>query len=411
MENYNLDSDLDMDIKFDFQHDFTATENRVMDELLTDQTEADDIFNGMRENPSSYFEYFRQDSNVGIDLDIAEQFQQQPMVSIENGVSQAGFNHAYFSTAPCDNDASMDVQNDDGIDFDWTTFLADKSPGFLSPTAVAQSSDTNGQQNPALEDSTGSAGSTNVINDNGFIYQELKTLDITRLYGNLCKTFGLDDLKKLDKCFDYSALSTADKRGDHDGDGGGGGGDAEEPLIDHPIAKKKVFLMPLQMDPQSNAFLQNIATKLTNQPMVLNSIINKCDKSKDAKKLETASEPKKSVQQSEQYLSMRERLARVATKPIALPMINKKTTSTERRPRKQTFKIENEKMPIQYSVQIILHDIRKTAIFNSSSNSKETATEKPAKVKKMSKSKPTMKKCTETAKAEPKKSRRSIKKN
>lgn len=414
MDNFKL-SDFVMDFEFDFQNDFTAIENQVIDEILTNKIETDGMFDGMHENPSSFFEYFCNDSGVVNGLDTAEQFQQQQqqqqqMVSIENVLNQAGFDHTNISTASCEIGAStVDEQNVDGIDFDWTSFLEDKTPGQLIP-ANEQSTDTNDQQNAISQDKyiIQDIGSANVINDNGFIYQELHCLDVKKMYGTLKKTFGLDDLKKLDKCLDFSTLSTTKHptQQDKTDDSNDADGIDDELIIDHrsgPLAKKKVFLMPLHMDPQSNEALQNVAAKLKEQPTVLNSILTKCGKSKDAENLVMTDEPKHTTQPSEQCLSTRERLERVAANNnIALPVI--KTTSTERRQRKQIFKIENNKVPIQYAVQIILNDINKSGIFNSVSSMK-TVTEKLSKVKKqMPKSKPTPKL------EEPKKNRRSSKK-
>lgn len=390
MENFNL-SDFVMDFEFDFQNDFTTTENQVIDEILTNEIETGGIFDGVRENPSS-FEYFYDDPGAVNGFGTAERLPQQQMLAIENGVNQAGFNHGNFSTASYEIEASVDEHFVDGIDFDWTTFLEDKSPGQLN-TAIEQSMVD--QQNQAVQDDL--LGSANVINDNGFIYQELKTLDVPQIYGNLGKTFGLDDLKKLDKCVDFASLTTSkhpiqqDNNDDIDGD--------DETMIDHrndPLAKTKVFLMPLQMDPQSAESIQNVATKLKKYPEVLNSMLNKCGKSKNAEKLELPGKAKHIKQQSEQYHELE---AKTTISPMIKP-------STERRQRKDIFKIE--KVPIQYALQIVLNDINKSGIFTS----KETVTEKPTKAKKqMSKSKPT-KKPLENIKAaeEPKKNRRTSKK-
>lgn len=165
--------------------------------------------------------------------------------------------------------------------------------------------------------------------------------------------------------------------------------------------------MPLQLDPQSTESLKNVATKLKKNPMVLNSMLNKCGESKNVEKLELSCQPKRIKQQSEQYLSLRERLERVASKNITLPMIQ---PSTERRQRKYIFNIEKDKVPpIQFAVQIVLNDINKSGIFTTS---KETVAEKPTKVKKqMPKSKPSKKPHKNTeAVDEPKKTRQSSKK-
>lgn len=432
MENFNM-GDFTMDFEFDFQNDFTATENQVIDDILTNETETDGIFDGTRENPSStFFEYFGDDSGAVNGLGISEQYPQQQyqMAAIESGMNQAGFNNVNFSTPACEIAASVDEQNVDGIDFDWTTFLQDKTPGQLKPSDCEQSTDTNDeqqqQQNSASADSSNSLlGSVDVINDNGFVYQELKTLDVPQIYCNLDKAFGLDDLKKLDKCVDFASLSTTkhttqQENNNHDNDAEDDGG-GDEPIIGHRndgLARKKVFLMPLQMDEQSTESLKNVAAKLKKNPMVLNSLLSKCGKTKKAEKFQLTADPKRSLQQSEQYLSVRERLERVAAKNIALPMI--KTGSTERRQRKQIIKMENDKVPIQYAVKIILNDINKSGIFkintniSSSSSTKETVTEKPKKVKKQSpKSKPTSKHhepIEAAAKVEPKNTRRSSKK-
>lgn len=405
MENFNL-SDFVMDFEFDFQNDFTATENQVIDEILTNQIEPNGALNGMHGNPAPFFEYFCDEAVSGLgsaERFLQQQQQQQQMVSIENGMNQAGFDG--------DVEAPVDEQNEGDIDFDWTTFLQDKSPGQLAPVNE-QTIDANDQENPATQD--GSLVSANVINDNGSVYQELKTLDVPQIYGNLVETFSLDDLKKLDKCVDFSTLTRAKHPTHQDGNGDG---DDAEPILDYrsdPLTRTKVFLMPLQLDPQSNESLQNVASRLKENPTVLNSLLKKCAKSKNANKIEMTAQPKHTKQPSEKYLSVRERMERAATKDIVLPTI--KTGSPEGRQRKQVFKIENNKVPIQYAVQIILNDINKSGLFNTSSSSSnsnmETATKNPTKSKKsLSKSEATSKlhENVEAVNEEQKKARRSSK--
>lgn len=408
MENFNL-SDFMMDFEFDFQNDFTATENHVIDEILTNQIETDGVLeNGILENPAAFFEYFCGETGEITDFGAAEQ--QQQTASIENGMIQAG--QAAFTMASCDTDAPVDEQNVGDIDFDWTTFLQDKTPGQLAP-ANEQAIVAADHQNPSTQD--GSLGSANVINDNEFMYHELKTLDVQQIYSRLGETFGLNDLKKLDKCVDFSSLSASKHPTQHESRANN---DDVERTLEHrtgPMPKKKVFLMPLQMSQQSIEALQNIAAKLKEHPTVLNSILKKCTKSKDVQTLEMLDRPKRTKQQSEKYLSMHERLERLTIKNITLPTI--KPTNIERRPRKQTLKIECDEIPpIQYAMQIVTETINKdgtsnTASVNSDSTT-ETAMKRSAKPKKHSpKSKPTSKpqENIEAMKMEPMKARRSSK--
>lgn len=342
MENFNL-NDFVMDFEFDFQHDFTHGENQVIDEILTNQMQSDSMFNGMRENPPAFYDYFCNDSVTVNGFGAAEQ-----MVSIENGVHQMSFDHAAFSaSASCEAQAThQNNDDDDVIDFDWTTFL-DKSP---RPAETENEPSRIAQQNTTLQDNL--HGSPNVINENGFIYQELKTLDIPSIYGDLGQTFGLDDLKKLDKCLDYASLTKAkhsiqQQQQDEIDD---------KTMFDQDnssLAKKKVFLMPLHLDPMSTESLHKVAAKLKKHPLILNSMLNHCADSKNAEKIELPGQPKQVKQKSDRYLSVREHLERIASMEITLPMIKRRT---ERQQRKKIFQIDNNKVPIEYAVEVILTD-------------------------------------------------------
>lgn len=393
MDNFNL-TDFVNDFEFDFQNDFNATENQVIDEILTTPIETDGIFSGMHENSSSFLEYFCDDPGADDSLGIEEQLQHQhfPFLN-ENGTNQADFNYAEI-------EALADGQNHDQIDFDWTTFLQDKSLGQLN---VANEQSIVDQQNPAEQNAL--LGLANVINDNGFIYQELKTLDLPQIYGDLDKAFGLDDLKQLEKSLDLESLTMAKhpkQQGSHVG----------EVIIGHqsdPIAKKKLFLVPLQLDSSSRESLRNVAAKLKENPMVLNSMLNNCSKSKSAEKVELSDQPTCVKPKSEQYLNVRERLKRMTEKEAALAMVNSSMMDSERRQRKCFFNLKHEKIPMQYAVQIVLNDINQNGIFGS----KETNTaRKPTKAKKQVPKSKSPKKPRKNIEAvnEPKRTRQSIKK-
>ena len=77
MENFNL-SDFAMDFEFDFQSDFTANENKVIDEILTNRIDSDGIFDEMRENNSSFFEFLCDDTGaINNDFGMEEHLPQQ----------------------------------------------------------------------------------------------------------------------------------------------------------------------------------------------------------------------------------------------------------------------------------------------------------------------------------------------
>lgn len=379
MENFNF-SDFAMEFEFDFQQDFTPNENRVIDDILTNPIEFD-------MNSSSFSEYFGRNSATANDVaatamepsqPMEPQLQHQQMTPFGNGACQNGFHQPNFPTTSYQLDASVAEQNVDGIDFDWTTFLDDKAT--VQPDTVVNEPSTEAidQQNRPEQD--GLQDSSNVINENGFVYQELNTLDIPQIYGNLDRTFGLNDLRKLDECLDYESLSVAkhsnqqNNNDDDDDDEYDGGDSADDTLIGHvngPLQQKKVFLMPLQLDLASTESLNNVAAKLKKHPLIVNSMLNQCGRTKKSDKIVLSSRPKHVKQQSERYLSVRERLERIASMDFAVPMI---PPSNERRQRKQPLKIDGEKVPIQYAVSIVLTE---QAEEKSSSTKKQTQRTKP----------------------------------
>lgn len=391
MENFNL-SDFTMDFEFDFQHDFTANENQVIDDILKHATE----FDVVQENPSSCFEYFCENSGAvnGLARTTEQLLQsQQQVFPLENAVNETGFYQHNFPTAstfsnPYQIESTVDEENVVGTNFDWTTFLEDK-PSIQSDTVNWQSvNQTIDQKNRTDQDNLFDSS-----NENGFIYQELNTLDIPKIYDNLGKAFGLDDLKKLDACLDYSSLSMV-KHGQLDHD--------DHARRNGLFPKKKVFLMPMELNAESNESLQNVATTLKKHPFVLNSMLNQCDNTKRTEKIELSNGPKQIKQQCERYLSVREGLERIAIKEITIPMIQ--SSSERRRQRKQITKTDNEKVPIQYAVDIVVTDINRNGTFTS----KETVIEKTKSKKQMPKPKATT---TTDEPEEPKKNRRTNKKN
>lgn len=358
MEHFHVD-EFNLDFEFDFQHDFSASENRVIDDILTNSIETGGIFeNGQsliedtREDSSSFFEYLCNNSGAGNDLDTLEQLPANQLFPAVNDTNQASYELANFVTQ------SNGIENaaaDENVGFDWTTFL-DKSPS-------QQSVHEQLPENVKIESI--STDDVNVIRDNGFVYQELKTLDIPKMFANLGETFGLADLKKIDERMNYSALPKSNRN--------------EFIPINKmntaPLTKKKIFLMPLQMDRKSTESLLNVANNLKSHPIILNSMLNQCDSDSKQiiKKIRLASRPKQIKKKSDRYLTINEQLERINTNQIILPTIDRMSV---RRSRKQTFPIKKERVPVNNAVEMVLTDINENNILHINEMTKISKTKK-----------------------------------
>lgn len=365
MENFNL-SDYTLDFEFDFQHDFTANENQVIDELLTHPTD----FDGMQENGSPRFAFMCEGSSAFNDLmTITEQLPQpqQQTISNETDFYQQNFPTESSFANPCEiESAANGVENGDELDFDWTTFLDDKA-SIQSETVNGQSTNaTTDQQNQTEQD--GQLDSSNALDDNDCVYQELNTLDIPQIYDSLDKAFGLNDLKKMDAYVDYASLSMAEDASQDDHD----------IALDHTnglLPKKKVFLVPMELNAESTESLQNVATKLKTHPSILDSMLNQCGNTNKTKKIELSDDPKQIKKQSELCLSIRERLERIAIKEITVATIQ---PNTQRRHRKQIIEIDSERVPIQFAMDVVVTDInRHGTIINKEKPKAKKQTAKP----------------------------------
>lgn len=391
MENFQM-GEFNLDFEFDFQHDFTAGENRVIDDILSNSIEPGTFFEGAesliedtRENSSSFFEYLCNESSSASDLVALEQLPPNQLFKVECDDNQASFGTHTIATEPNGVDMMIVDQN---VNFDWTTFL-DKSP---SPhqSSVAEELPNQKDDEPIQNDLI---EHENVIRDNGFVYQELKTLDITQMYSNLGETFGLADLRKIDERLNYTSLSLERQSNQNTKD-------TSNNRV--PLSRKKVFLMPLQLDRQSNESLRHVAENLKNNPLILNSMLQKCEEREFTTKIRVPNQPRQIKQKSRKHLTINEQLEQINTKEIILPRVSQSTQ--QRRQRKIPPKrIKAEKVPVKFAIEMVLTDINDNNIIHND-------TLKPAKIKRISPYSKATKCENNEYRDEPKKNRRPSKK-
>lgn len=336
MENFHL-GDFNLNFEFDFQHDFTDGENRVIDDLLANPVdttglfEAEPPFDGNQTNSSSFFDYLYNGSATTIDINSLENLSKNQMVQF-NGDQVSREVDSY----PIQPDGMVAEQN---LNFDWTTFLDESSnQGNViveTPSSVPEES----MQYDTVVDSD------NVIRDNGFVYQELKTLDVPQMYTNLDESFGLMDLKTIDENMDYSVLAN-DTQSDQN--------DQNVVNSNAPSMKQKLFFLPMQLNQKGTESLLQVATKVKNNPLLLNSMINKCTDRETNIKILLPSPPKQIKTKSERYLTVNEQLEQIQTKEIILPSVERKQRQKKR---KQAPKLDQEKVSVAYAVEVVLTNI------------------------------------------------------
>lgn len=344
MDNFQL-GDLNLNFDFDFQHDFTDDENRVIDDILANPGESSGLFRAQppfdenRTGSSSFFDYLCNDSGSTNDAALLEHNLSNSQMVTFNSDSNQCETHEVVNF-PAESEGMTDIQN---VNFDWTTFL-DESPTQENvpeqPTSIVPPADE-----PVQNDSI---DSSNMICDNGFVYQELKTFDVPEMYANLDQTFGLVDLRKINESMDYSVFENEQQVDQNDSNIGNSSA--------APLLKQKLFLLPLHLNQSGCDSLLQVATKLHNHPFILNSMMNKCD-DKEANKTQILlpSRPKQIKQKSERYLPVNEQLERINAEVIVLPSIERKLE--QRQKRKETPKIDKEKVPVAFAFEVVLTNI------------------------------------------------------
>lgn len=345
MDNFQM-SDFNLNFEFDFQHDFTDGENCVIDDILANPVESASLFKTeafmeSQTSSSSFFDYLCNDSGCTSDVAAFD-----PLAN--NQLNQSSNTSLNRMTHEIENfQAESDGIIAQNVNFDWTTFLDNSSSqeNIISDVSPI-TPDYSVNQSEFID-------SRNVICDNGFVYEELKTLDVPQMYTNLDQTFGLMDLKTIDKSLDYSALGNEHQSGQN-----------ERNFVNSnaSLVKQKIFLMPLNLNQSGRESLLQVATKLKNRPFILNSMLNQCDEKVSQSKILLPSRPKQIKHKSKRYLTVNEQLEEINTKEIVLPMIK---LNRQRKKRKEMPKIDMEKVPVAYAVQVVV-----TKIFDGSLNRK-----------------------------------------
>lgn len=347
MDNYQL-PDLNLDFEFDFQYDFTAGENHIIDDILANSVETDGLFEtgqplieNSRIESSSFFEYLCNDSGTSGELGVLDQLPQTQLLPFECNETPAS--HELLNSANITSQIEITTPTIQDVSFDWT-MLIDKSPSQLNVAEekmIIEQSDSVDSANVV----------TQMIHENGCIYQELKTLDVAKMHTELRKKFGFDELKKLDDRINYATLSTGWHTSQSDND-------TTIAINKVPLTKKKVFILPFE-NGRNRPELQRLTKKFENNPAILNSICNQCENKTNAKKYRLAIRPKQIRQKSERYLTPYEQFTRIDTMKIELPMNN---SYGLRRKRKQIINTDKEKVPVKCAVSQTLTGINENQL-------------------------------------------------
>lgn len=389
MDNFQL-SDLNLNIEFDFQNEFSADENRVIDAILSSSLEAASLFgetdSQLQEShtdSSSFFDYLCNDVSTN-DVNSLDQLSNSQLVTFNTNSNETDYNVQNYNYS-CGSQGMDAGDLNQQMNFDWTTFLhqpqAANSIIDEKPTQIIAPID------PFPSDST---QTNDVVRDNGFVYQELKTLDVPQMYANLDQTFGLTDLKQIDQHLDYSVLANQRQ--------------TDFKLQSMKTMKRKLFLMPMELSSQGTDSLRNIATKLESHPLALNSMFNRCENDYSTLKVVLPSRPRQIKEKSERYLTINEQLKQIYTEEIVLPILK----PNEQRKRKEAPKIDQmKKVPIEHAVQVVLTDIYENGdiVSLNGTNAKKTYGSRKSTNSKSSKQ------ANDEAAGQPKPSRRSSKRH
>lgn len=335
----------ELSFEFDFQHDFTLGENCVINEILANPIESSDIFateNALtldQSTSSSFFNYLCNDFITTTAGNSSGDLSNNQLVPYDDGFSQVSYDVDSYARESNGIDCNAANQN---VNFDWTKFLDESSADGSVIESVPESQVEQVQYNH-----TGGSG---MICENGYVYQELKTLDIPQMYSDLNQTFDLMRLKEHDKAIDYSAFDNETEFSHKQPNN-----NPNSASID-----SKVFLLPFQLNESGAQSLLQIAEKLKDDPTAIHSMV-----SEQNSKLLIPSRPKQIKEKSMRYLTVNEQLHQIRTKEIILPSIERKP---QQRKRKQKPKIDKEKAPVQYTLKIILEDIMENGNFSMVNN-------------------------------------------
>lgn len=367
MDNFHF-GDFNLSFEFDFQHDFTDNENQVIEDILTNPIESSELFEtgesfgDTHSHQSSFFDYLCNDSRPVNDIAALDHLSRSQLLPFECNVDhQAADKQHSFANGSNGPEVSSADQN---VNFDWTTFL-DQSP---AQSCSAEEAPSAHQRD---DNASNALVNTNndMIRDNGFIYQELKTLDVPQMYANLDQTFGLIDLKKIDESMDYSSLTYDNETcRDH-----------RNNMLDlnqTALSKKKVFVMPLQSHPAAVESSRKVGLKLKSHPMILTKMLSQCANQQSEKKVLFPCRPKQIKSKSQRYLTIDEQLRLINTKEIVLPMNGPNSQSQKR---KGNLKMDKAKVPAKNNLEEMLANIPDSN--NDSRN--EANTKKSARLKKV----------------------------
>lgn len=264
---------------FDFNSDFTAAENHII--------------NGILMQP---FETFVSNGFPDIDLDALL----NPNVLNLNDSSSDGGNRNVMPVI--DRPDSETITGNGDVIMSWTNVMESEPmpPSNYHFDAI---------ENDIIEDLSNEPEPPS--------YQELETFDVPKLYDNLQSTFGLNHLKEIDTNLNYPALKVECDQSDS---------------INHPSSpaiipheyKWKTFLMPIQCDMPQTSSIQEIRAKLQERPDIVFSIIRmrtQHDQANETKILLVAP-PKQTKRPSKRYIPVSEQLARIGDERILVPCID-----------------------------------------------------------------------------------------
>lgn len=271
---------------FNFDTDFTAAENRIIDELLMQPY--DTFTNGfvMADNHDlSDMNYMPLSPSV-----------LNPINSSDNGVE------TICNLFPSmDTSASEAITGNGDMIMSWTNVMEpNPSPEPNYPIDITE--------NDIIEDLTNEPEQPS--------YQELQTFDVPQLYDNLQTTFGLNHLKEIDTNLNYPALKM-------ECDQGGNANNQSSPGTERlpREIEWKTFLMPIRCDASCTGSVQEIQAKLKARPDIVMQIVKQ--RTQEAKTNETkillVASPKQTKKPSMRYLSVGEQLKQIENEEINVP--------------------------------------------------------------------------------------------
>lgn len=304
-----MDGPDDFKFPFDFDSEFSAAENQIMNDILMQP-----------------FDPF-----AGIGFSFADQYDLadmhfMPLSPNDGQLSQLNSSSSQIGVEPIDSSCAASepspadtITGNADMLMSWTNVL--------EPNSTTHSSELppNYYEQLIVEEHTNDGMPSETAS-----YQTLETVDVPQLYDKVESTFGLERLKEIDTKLNYPALkSECDANGDAD----------QSPATAVHETKWKTFLLPIKCDANGAESVHRIQQKFKERPDIVMSIIRQRGQraTSNETKILLVAPPKQTKQPSTQYLSVDEQLQRLETEEIVVPVIDR---TMKPRKRKSPVKLD-----------------------------------------------------------------------